>query len=205
MSNTNNEIKSEDEVVAIEPNGGVGVWNESIETYLIGLIEDKHELKEKTNKGYSQDQPAKTFRKKGCKHYHKLCTIFGYTIITRASYHPFTKSPSDSKDGDDTDGEVAILEKVVERILKPRNPSLMLILKKLRDKVNIAMVDALIAMSENSKKKLELLEKKMSATTSKTINDGVNIGNYSKGNHDLLMDCIDALGILEEMTGILLQ
>ncbi|KAL2900283.1 L10-interacting MYB domain-containing protein [Bienertia sinuspersici] len=206
MSNINIEIKSEDEVVEIESTGGVRVWNECIETYFIGLIEDEvkkgidqqpllpNQLGKKTKKDYSQDQvknkynqlrikwkefskileetgigynavtyqlsaddavwtklykkhkSAKTFRKKGCKHYDKLCTIFGDTTATG---------------------------------------------------------DALVAMSENSKKKLELLERKMSITNSTTsINESENSGNYLKGNdQDLLMECIDTLSALEGVDG----
>ncbi|KAL2930437.1 L10-interacting MYB domain-containing protein [Bienertia sinuspersici] len=209
MSNTNIEIKSEDEVVAIEPNGGVGVWNESIESYLICLIEDevkkgnrptttltkpawkfvRQKLKEKTNKDYSQDQlknkynqlrakwkefskileetgigynavthqlstkdaiwkklceSAKTFKNKGCKHYDKLCTIFGDTTATGASSHPSTKSPSNSEDGDDTDGEVGSLEKEGEEGPKAKKSKPNVNPKKLKEKVNIAMANALV-------------------------------------------------------------
>ncbi|KAL2926490.1 L10-interacting MYB domain-containing protein [Bienertia sinuspersici] len=265
----NIEIKSEDEVVEIESTGGVGVWNECIEAYFIGLIEDevkkgnrptttltkpawkfiRQKLKEKTKKDYSQDQvknkynqlrikwkefskileetgigynavtyqlsaeeavwnklyekhkSAKTFRKKGCKHYDKLCTIFGDTTATGGSSHPSTQSPSDTEDENETDGEVGNSEKgekegeqgpKTKKAKANANP------KKLREKVNIAMADALVAMSENSKKKLELLERKMSTTNSTTsINESENKGN----DKDLLMECIDTLSTLEGVDG----
>ncbi|KAL2934587.1 L10-interacting MYB domain-containing protein, partial [Bienertia sinuspersici] len=258
-------IKSEDEVVAIEPKRGIGVWNKSIESYLICLIEDevkkgnrptttltkpawmfvRQNLKEKTNKDNSQDQvknnynqlrakwkefnkileetgigynaithqlsaedvnwkklcekhkSAKTFKKKGCKHYDKLCTIFGDTTAIGASSPPSTKCPSDSEDGDETDGEVGNLEKEGEEGSKAKKSKPNVNPKKLKEKVNIAMADTLVAMSENSKKKLKLLEKKMSATGYVTINDGVEFGDHSKGNHDFLIECIDALSTLE--------
>ncbi|KAL2924209.1 L10-interacting MYB domain-containing protein, partial [Bienertia sinuspersici] len=151
----------EDETVEIESKGGVRVWNECIETYFIGLIEDElgQKLKEKTKKDYSQDQvenrynqlsikwkefskileetrigynavtyqlsvegamwkklyekhkSAKTFRKKGCKHYDKLCTIFGDTTAAGGSSHPSTQSPFDIEEENETDGEVGNSEK----------------------------------------------------------------------------------------------
>ncbi|KAL2921820.1 L10-interacting MYB domain-containing protein [Bienertia sinuspersici] len=71
----NSEIKTEDEVVEIESTRGAGLWEEYIESYLIGLIEDevkkgnrltttltkpawkfiRHKIKEKTTKEYSQE------------------------------------------------------------------------------------------------------------------------------------------------------
>ncbi|KAL2928346.1 hypothetical protein RDABS01_000291 [Bienertia sinuspersici] len=140
MSNTNIEIKSKDEVVAIEPNGGIGVWNESIESCPICLIEDE-KLKEKKNKDYSQDQVKNKYNQLRAKwkelskileeigiRYNsvthqlsvedaiwkklcELCTIFDDIITTGASSHPSAKSPSDSEDVDDTDGEVGNSEK----------------------------------------------------------------------------------------------
>ncbi|KAL2896631.1 L10-interacting MYB domain-containing protein [Bienertia sinuspersici] len=239
MSNMNIEIKSEDEVVEIESTGGVGVWNECIETYFIGLIEDevkkgnrptttltkpawkfiRQKLKEKTKKDYSQDQlsaddvvwtklyekhkSAKTFRKKGCKHYDKLCTIFRDTTATGGSSHPSTQSPSDTEEENETDGEVGNSEKEGEQGPKTKKAKANVNPKKLREKVNIAMADALVAMSENSKKKLELLERKMSTTNSTTlINESENSGNYLKANdQDLLMECIDTLSTLEGVDG----
>ncbi|KAL2892985.1 L10-interacting MYB domain-containing protein [Bienertia sinuspersici] len=106
MSNTNNEIKSEGEGVAIEPSEGVGIWNESIETYLIGLIEDevrkgnkptttltkpaskfiRHKLKEKTNKDYSQDQVKNKYNQLRAKwkEFSKILeeTGIGYNVVT---------------------------------------------------------------------------------------------------------------------------
>ncbi|KAL2933926.1 L10-interacting MYB domain-containing protein [Bienertia sinuspersici] len=151
---------------------------------------------------YEKHKSARTFRRKGCKHYDKLCTIFGDTTATGASSHPSTKSPSDSKDDDNTDGEVGNCEKDGEEGPKTKKAKPNVNPKKLREKVNIAMANALVAMSENSKKKLELLEKKMSATTSSTsADDGNDIGNHSKENHDLLLECIDALSSLEGIDG----
>ncbi|KNA16172.1 hypothetical protein SOVF_091330, partial [Spinacia oleracea] len=261
MSIPTNEVKCEDDVVEIDAIGGVGVWNENIESYLISLIEEevkkgnrptttltksawktvKQNLKEKSKKDYSQEQlknkynqlrqrwkdfnklkeetgigynavpyqlkaedvvwkklyekhkSAKTFRRKGCKHFDKLCTIFGDTTATGLSSHPSTKSPSDSEDENDTDGEVGDLEKQCEEGPKSKKVKTSVNPKKLREKVNTAMADALVAMSENSKKKLELLEKK--------INGNNGGGQQSKEDDDLLMECIDTLSALEGIDG----
>ncbi|KAL2939251.1 L10-interacting MYB domain-containing protein, partial [Bienertia sinuspersici] len=181
---------------------GVGVWNECIETYFIGLIEDevkkgnrptttlikpswkfiRQKLKEMTKKDYSQDQvknkynqlringrsfkhkSAKTFRKKGCKHYDKLYTIFGDTTATGGSSHHSTQSPSNMKKKMRQMEKLVIQKKKMYRDLKPRKPRLVLILKNLR-------------RSENS-------------------------GNHLNGNNqDLLIECIDTLSTLERVDG----
>ncbi|KAL2904215.1 L10-interacting MYB domain-containing protein [Bienertia sinuspersici] len=261
MSIMNNDIKCEDEVVEIESMGGVGVWNENIESYLISLIEEevkrgnrptttltkqawrtvKQKLKEKTKKEYSQEQlknkynqlrqrwkdfsklleetgigynpvtyqlsaedvvwkrlyekhkSAKTFRKKGCKHFDKLSTIFGDTTATGASSHPSTISPSESENENDTDGEGGDSRKQCEEGPKTKKLKPNVNHKKLRERVNTAMADALVAMSENSKKKLELFERR--------FNGNDEGGHQSKEDHDLLMECIDTLSALEGIDG----
>uniref|UniRef100_A0A803MZ96 Uncharacterized protein n=1 Tax=Chenopodium quinoa TaxID=63459 RepID=A0A803MZ96_CHEQI len=55
------------------------------------------------------------------------------------------------------------------------------------------MADALVTMSENSKKKLELFERK--------FNGNDEGGHQSKEGHDLLMECLDALSALEGIDG----
>ncbi|KAL2894315.1 Small G protein signaling modulator 1 [Bienertia sinuspersici] len=78
MSNMNIEIKSEDEVVKIKSTGGVGVWNECIETYFIGLIEKK--------KDHSQDQVKNKYNQLRIE--WKVCskileeTRIGYNTMT---------------------------------------------------------------------------------------------------------------------------
>ncbi|XP_021769643.1 uncharacterized protein LOC110733849 [Chenopodium quinoa] len=96
---------------------------------------------------YEKHKSAKTFRKKGCKHYDKLCTIYGDTTAIGASSHPSTKSPSESEDEDDTDGEGGDSRKQCEEGPKNKNkikPNVNR--KKLRDSVNVGMADALIVM-----------------------------------------------------------
>uniref|UniRef100_A0A803KV47 Uncharacterized protein n=2 Tax=Chenopodium quinoa TaxID=63459 RepID=A0A803KV47_CHEQI len=93
---------------------------------------------------YEKHKSAKTFRKKGCKHYDKLCTIYGDTTAIGASSHPSTKSPSESEDEDDTDGEGGDSRKQCEEGPKNKNkikPNVNR--KKLRDSVNVGMADAL--------------------------------------------------------------
>uniref|UniRef100_A0A803KUJ0 Uncharacterized protein n=1 Tax=Chenopodium quinoa TaxID=63459 RepID=A0A803KUJ0_CHEQI len=55
------------------------------------------------------------------------------------------------------------------------------------------MADALVTMSENSKKKLELIERK--------FNGNDEGGHQSKEDHDLLMECVDAPSALEGIDG----
>ncbi|PON99148.1 hypothetical protein TorRG33x02_050080, partial [Trema orientale] len=50
---------------------------------------------------------AKTFRRKGCPFYDKLCIIFGDTTATGSSAHPSIRSPSYSDDDDNEDVEVS--------------------------------------------------------------------------------------------------
>ncbi|XP_062085697.1 L10-interacting MYB domain-containing protein-like [Humulus lupulus] len=49
------------------------------------------------------NKSAKRFRKKGCKFYEKLCTIFGATTATGSNAHPSTLSPSNDGDTNDDD------------------------------------------------------------------------------------------------------
>ncbi|XP_021863590.2 uncharacterized protein [Spinacia oleracea] len=142
---------------------------------------------------YEKHKSAKTFRRKGCKHFDKLCIIFGDTTTTGVSSHPSTKSPSDSEDENDTDGEEGDLEKQCEDGPKNKKVKTNVNPKKLRERVNTAMADALVAMSENSKKKLELLEK--------NFNGSDEGGHQSVEDHDLLMECVDKLSALEGIDG----
>lgn len=104
MSITNNE--SEDDVVELEPTGGVGVWNDAIESYFIELIEDevkkgnrptttltkpawnfvKQKLKERTKKDYNQDQIKNKYNQLRArwKDFSKLLeeTGIGYNAVT---------------------------------------------------------------------------------------------------------------------------
>lgn len=77
---------------------------------------------------------ARSFRKKGCKHYDKLKIVFGDTTATRASSHPSTKSPSDSEDEDDTDGELGDSEKQSEEGPKAKKAKSNVNPKKLRER-----------------------------------------------------------------------
>ncbi|XP_056697647.1 uncharacterized protein [Spinacia oleracea] len=112
---------------------------------------------------------------------------------TGACSHPSTKSPSESEDEDDTDAEVGDVEKQCEEGPKTKKAKTSINPKTLRAKVNTALADALVAMSENSKKKLELLEKKYNVS-----NEG---GQQSKEEDDLLMECIDSLSALKGIDG----
>ncbi|XP_062082668.1 L10-interacting MYB domain-containing protein-like [Humulus lupulus] len=47
------------------------------------------------------NKSAKRFRKKGCKFYEKLCTIFGDTTANGSNAHPSTRSPSNDDDAVD--------------------------------------------------------------------------------------------------------
>uniref|UniRef100_A0A803MIP4 Uncharacterized protein n=1 Tax=Chenopodium quinoa TaxID=63459 RepID=A0A803MIP4_CHEQI len=76
---------------------------------------------------------AKTFRKKGCKHYDKLCTIFGDTTATGASSHPSAKSPSESEDEDDADGDGGVSRKPCEEGPNDKKIKPNVNRKKLRD------------------------------------------------------------------------
>ncbi|KAL2938004.1 L10-interacting MYB domain-containing protein [Bienertia sinuspersici] len=193
----NNDIKCEDDVVEIESMRGVGVWNENIESYLISLMEEevkrgnrptttlikqawrtvKQKLKEKTKrsircKDFSkllqesrivynpvtyqlsvEDAVSKRLYEKGCKHSDKLSIIFGDTTATGSSSHAST---------------ISLLKgpKTKKRKLNVNH-------KKLRERVNTAMADALVAMS----------------------------GHQSKEDHDLLMECIDTLSALDGIDG----
>ncbi|KAL2895183.1 DNA-directed RNA polymerase subunit beta [Bienertia sinuspersici] len=197
----NYDIKCEDELVEIGSMGGVEVWNENIDSYHISLIEQertvKQKLKEKTKKEYNQEQLKNKYNQLrqrwkefsvlleetgiGYISKHKFAKAFRKKGSIGSSSHPSTISPSDSENENDTDGD--------EEGPKTKKLKSYVSHKKLRERVNTVMDDALVAMSENSKKKLELFERRFYGN-----DEG---GNQSKEDHDLLMGCINTSNALE--------
>ncbi|KAL2936992.1 L10-interacting MYB domain-containing protein, partial [Bienertia sinuspersici] len=213
IQSVNSEIKTEDEVVEIESTRGAGVCDEYIESYLIGLIEDevkkgnrptttltkptwkfiRQKLKEKTTKEYSQEQLKNKYNllRKKWKEFSKLLeeTGIGYNVVTYqltvedAVWNKLYE-PSESEDEDNIDGEVGDTEKKSEEGPKAKKSKTDVNPKKLRERVNIATADALFAMSENSEKKLELLEKKINTLSTLEGVDGASFAKVTK----LLLD-----------------
>ncbi|ONK77957.1 uncharacterized protein A4U43_C02F12700 [Asparagus officinalis] len=146
MSSKNRDVN---EVVEISPSQGVGFWSENVELYFIDLME------EETHKY------ARYFRRKGCKGYDKLCIIFGDTTATGDHAHPSTKSPTISKDDNEEEGED---EEDVESSRAKKKAKVANKRVPLNQQIQLAMVEALTSMGENSRKKMELGERKMSSS-----------------------------------------
>ncbi|XP_062093766.1 uncharacterized protein LOC133799785 [Humulus lupulus] len=134
------------------------------------------------------NRSAKRFRKKGCKFYEKLCTIFGDTTATGSNAHPSTRSPSNDDDatsispstmneesGFDEDGN--------KRRGKSTATSNSRSVK--RAKFSSALADALATYNETAKRKTELIERLMATSAS----------------HYLLDESVEALNQIDGISG----
>ncbi|XP_062079451.1 L10-interacting MYB domain-containing protein-like [Humulus lupulus] len=134
------------------------------------------------------NKSAKRFRKKCCKFYEKLCTIFGDTTATGSIAHPSTRSPSNDDDatsispstmneesGFDEDGN--------KRRGKSTATSNSRSVK--RAKFSSALADALATYNETAKRKTELIERSMTTSTS----------------HYLLDESVEALNQIDGISG----
>ncbi|XP_062083372.1 L10-interacting MYB domain-containing protein-like [Humulus lupulus] len=139
------------------------------------------------------NKSAKRFRKKGCKFYEKLCTIFGDTTATDSNAHPSTRSPSNDGDNNDDDAtsispstrneESGFDEDGSKRIGKSTATSNSRSVK--RAKFSSALADALATYNETAKRKTELIERSMATSAS----------------HYLLDESVEALNQIDGISG----
>ncbi|XP_062075404.1 uncharacterized protein LOC133779460 [Humulus lupulus] len=125
------------------------------------------------------NKSAKRFRKKCCKFYEKLCTIFGDTTATGSNAHPSTRSPSNDGDNNDDDAttispstrneESAFDEDGSKRRGKSTSTSYSRSVK--RAKFSSALADALATDNETAKRKIELIERSMEISASHYLLD----------------------------------
>lgn len=152
---------------------------------------------------------ATRFRKKGSKEFSDLCFIFGDTTATGNHQHASTKSPSDSENeshetkpygaDDDDDDDVTEVEgngketnsrkrKKKSKVITPKK-------KRVRRNFSHALENALLNIGEQSKRKNDLLEKKIQVSS---VRDTTS-GEATKEDRDFnaMNDCLSALDMLD--------
>ena len=151
---------------------------------------------------------ARQFKKKGCPHYDKLGRIFGKTSATGEHAHPSTLPPSDSEEEKDPTfdpttevDKVDDNEKAKGSSNHSRSRSTAPTCSRRRKKNNamVGLTAALNVLVENSKKKNEYLEYKMSQSTGATSSYGDSEVNTNKD--DLVDECMSALNAMEDIDG----
>ncbi|KAI8016770.1 hypothetical protein LOK49_LG04G01851 [Camellia lanceoleosa] len=158
---------------------------------------------------YKVSSHAKRFRKKWMVYYHELSHILGDTFATDKLDHPSTKSPFESSassdpefmvknedldtlqidsDNDNGDGQGKGKSKMTGKKSK----------KMSSFRANIS--EALKEMSENSKRKVDLMEKRLtSASVTNVSDDSGSIEDGSTASRSLLKECIALLHAMEEI------
>ncbi|XP_020256005.1 uncharacterized protein LOC109832922 [Asparagus officinalis] len=143
---------------------------------------------------YATHKYARYFRRKGCKGYDKLCIIFGDTTAT-GNHAPFsTKSPTiseDDKEEEDEDEEDVESSRAKKKT-KVANKRVLL-----NQQIQLAIVEALTSMGENSRKKMEWRERKMSSATADSHVSGGR--GRSSEEEQGLVHCITALSALPDV------
>ncbi|THF93852.1 hypothetical protein TEA_011628 [Camellia sinensis var. sinensis] len=154
---------------------------------------------------------AKRFRKKGTIYYHELSRILGDTSTTGKLAHPSTKSPFESSAS--SDSEFKVKNKDLDALQidsdndnrdgqgKCKGKSKMAGRKsKKRSSFQANISEALKEMSENSKKNVDLMEKKLtSASVTNVGDDSGSIKGGSTASRSLLKECIALLHAMEEI------
>ncbi|THF95558.1 hypothetical protein TEA_013574 [Camellia sinensis var. sinensis] len=131
---------------------------------------------------------AKRFRKKGMVYYHELSRILGDTSATSKLAHPSTKSPSESSASSDPEFKCKGKSKMAGKKSK----------KMSSFQANIS--EALKEMSENSKRNVDLMEKRL--TNASVTNVGYDSGSIEGGStasRSLLKECMALLHAMEEI------
>ncbi|GMP24419.1 hypothetical protein CsSME_00001692 [Camellia sinensis var. sinensis] len=162
---------------------------------------------------YKVNSHAKRFRKKGMVYYHELSHILGDISATGKLAHPSTKSPSESSASSDPEFKVKNEDLDALQIDsdndngdgqgkgKGKGKSKMTGRKsKKRSSFQANIFEALKEMSENIKRKVELMEKRLtSASVTNVCDDNGSIGDGSTASHSLLKECMALLHAMEEI------
>ncbi|GMP47847.1 hypothetical protein CsSME_00015411 [Camellia sinensis var. sinensis] len=221
-----NDLPIDDDDVVVEVGrGNSGPWPQANEALFITLMdEEKH-----TGVGwdsqrltitapddvwealYKVNRHAKRFRKKGTIYYHELSRILGDTSVTGKLAHPSTKSPFESSAS--SDSEFKVKNKDLDALQidsdndnrdgqgKCKGKSKMAGRKsKKRSSFQANISEALKEMSENSKKNVDLMEKKLtSASVTNVGDDSGSIKDGSTASRSLLKECMALLHAMEEI------
>ncbi|KAF7822113.1 protein ALP1-like [Senna tora] len=185
MANTSHEFDvDEDEVLEIDETGGI--WPVKFEDFFIDLLVDE------------VHKQAKRFRKKGCKNFNKLTIIYGSTTATGRDKHPSIKSPSISEESESIE-----LDEDAEKSKKTKTPTTSG--NKRKEIIQTAIADALTVLGDNSRKKLELLEKRIgdSTTSFTSVEDSGDVNrSWSFQDREIVNDYMNALNALEGIDGL---
>lgn len=167
---------------------------------------------------YKVKSHAKRFRKKGMVYYHELARILGDTSATGKLAHPSTKSPSESSAS--FDPEFKIKNEDLDALQidsyndnrdgqgkgkgkgKCKGKSKMTGKKsKKRSSFQANIFEALKEMSENSKREVDLMEKRLtSASVTNVGDDSGSIEGGSTASRSLLKECMTLLHAIEEIS-----
>ncbi|KAI8026920.1 hypothetical protein LOK49_LG02G00213 [Camellia lanceoleosa] len=162
---------------------------------------------------YKVNTHAKRFRKKGMVYYHELSRILGDTSATGKLAFPSTKSPSESSasldpefkvkneeldalqidsDNDNRDGQGKGKGKGKSKMGGKKS--------KKRSSFQVNISEALKEMSENSRRKVDLMEKHFtSASVTNVGDDSGSIEGGSTPSRSLLKECMALLHGMEEI------
>ncbi|GMP54935.1 hypothetical protein CsSME_00019924 [Camellia sinensis var. sinensis] len=161
---------------------------------------------------YKVNSHAKRFRKKWMAYYHELSRILGDTSTTGKLAHPSSKSPSESSASSDPEFKVKNEDLDALQIDsdndngdgqgKCKGKSKMAGKKsKKRSSFQANIFEALKEMSENSKRKVDLMEKRLtSASVTNVGDDSGSIEGGSTASRSLLKECMALLHAMEEIS-----
>ncbi|GMP67380.1 hypothetical protein CsSME_00027383 [Camellia sinensis var. sinensis] len=160
---------------------------------------------------YKVNSHAKRFRKKLMVYYHELSRILGDTSATGKLAHPSTKSPSESSAS--SDPEFKVMNEDLDALqidsdndngdgqAKCKGKSKMAGKKsKKMSSFQANISEALKEMSENSKRNVDLMEKRL--TNASVTNVGYDSGSIEGGSNasrSLLKECMALLHAMEEI------
>ncbi|GMP98669.1 hypothetical protein CsSME_00046471 [Camellia sinensis var. sinensis] len=216
----------DDDIVEVG-RGNSGPWPQTNEALFITLMDEEHtgvgwDSQRLTITApddvwealYKVNTHAKRFRKKGMVCYHELSRILGDTSTTGKLVFPSTKSPSESSassdpefkvkneeldalqidsDNDNRDGQGKGKGKGKSKMRGKKS-------KKMSTfQANIS--EALKEMSENSKRKVDLREKRFTSASVTTVgDDSGSIEGGSTSSRSLLKECMALLHGMEEIS-----
>ncbi|CAL5391448.1 unnamed protein product [Camellia sinensis] len=143
---------------------------------------------------YKVNSHAKRFRKKWMVYYHELSRILGDTSATGKLAHPSSKSPSESSASSDTEFKVKNEDLDALQIDSDSDNDNGDGQGKCKGKSKMA------EMSENSKRKVDLMEKRLtSASVTNVGDDSGFIEGGSTASRSLLKECMALLHAMEEI------
>ncbi|THF95568.1 hypothetical protein TEA_006225 [Camellia sinensis var. sinensis] len=222
-----NDLSIDDNDVVEVGRGNSGLWPQANEAFFItmdkehtGVGWDSQQLTitapdDVWEALYKVNNHAKRFGKKGMVYYYKLSRILGDTSVNGHLAHPSTKSPSESSassnpkfmvknedldalqidsDNNNRDGQGKGKGKCKGKSKMTDRKS-----KKMGSfQANIS--EALKEMSENNKRKVDLMEKRLtSASVTNVGDDSGSIEGGSTASRSLLKECMALLHVMEEI------